>query len=43
MPAEIAGNFAGNEAEDASLAALEPGAHDGVHLAADPRDSFQLA
>src|SRR5271165_916851 len=43
MPAEIAGNIPRNEAENAPLAALEPGAHDGEYFTADSRDPFQLA
>ena len=42
IPPETAGSFARNEAQDAPLAALEPGAHHGAHLAPDPRHSVQF-
>ena len=42
IPPEAAGHLARHEAEDAPLAALEPGAHHGGHLAPDSRHSVQL-
>ena len=43
IPPEAAGHLARHEAEDAPLAALESGAHDGRHLAADPRHPVHFA